>query len=337
MKKTLQIIQFTFINIIAIFALSAQPSAWSGLTPTSSSGSMQGNVLINGVSTVSGDYIAAFGPTGNLVGVYEIQSGFFWISIYGNDGSTSDLMNPGEYFTLQVWDESENKYYEVGGPSLVGEWQGDNTGTKIPNLTLDGDEYINTWTSEINANTLLPIELGHFGLEKRDCNNYTIEWTTETEINNESFTVQRSIDDIYSFEDIAKIDGAGTSTSKLRYSYDDVIELRGNHSIYYRLKQTDFDGEWSLSNVIQSEYDCGNHAELGAYPNPFNTMINIEVPITETSVITVYDTQGKLVYTIENQKEINTIQTGDWPIGLYHINHYQLGKLIDSKKILKQH
>jgi Secretion system C-terminal sorting domain len=142
----------------------------------------------------------------------------------------------------------------------------------------------------------LPIELLKFTATK--CNNdVCLDWTTATETNNDYFTVEKSTDGIY-FEEVSVVDGAGNSTTVLNYSSLDDEPYQGVS--YYRLKQTDFNGSISYSNVEEINFN-GNTADfsLNVYPNPndgsaFNLMVNANKG--EEVLVVVYDATGKETY-----------------------------------------
>jgi len=73
-------------------------------------------------------------------------------------------------------------------------------------------------------------------------------WNTGSEHNNDYFTLERSRNG-YDFEVLAIVDGAGNSTSQLHY---EEFDLDPYPSTYYRLKQTDFDGQFVYSQTISS-------------------------------------------------------------------------------------
>ena len=92
----------------------------------------------------------------------------------------------------------------------------------------------------------LPIELISFNATEM-LDEIKIDWTTQSEINNDYFSVERSFDgkEFYALENIS---GAGNSTTQLTYSYNDHNLLAGAR--YYRLKQTDYDGNFKYSDII---------------------------------------------------------------------------------------
>ena len=93
------------------------------------------------------------------------------------------------------------------------------------------------------------------------------EWSTALELNNNYFTLQKSSNG-EAFAEVAKINSQGNTTHGFRYSYSDTdpyLEMS-----YYRLKQTDYDGKETYSNVVAVEFSSQAWASLKAYPSPFN-------------------------------------------------------------------
>jgi hypothetical protein len=107
------------------------------------------------------------------------------------------------------------------------------------------------------SNTALPIELLYFNATPNQ-KIVDLTWATASELNNESFTVERSIDGL-TWETVLTVSGAGTTNQRTDYSNEDTRPLSGLS--YYRLKQTDFDGQFTYSN-IKSVYMNTENAEL---------------------------------------------------------------------------
>ncbi len=93
---------------------------------------------------------------------------------------------------------------------------------------------------------LLPIELISFEGKKQGTNNMLI-WSTQSEINNDYFTIEKTIDG-ENFEVVGTQNGSGNSNSVLNY---DLVDINVKNGInYYRLIQTDIDGKKKTSNLI---------------------------------------------------------------------------------------
>ena len=85
----------------------------------------------------------------------------------------------------------------------------------------------------INCSVVLPIELLYFNASKTTCSQNTLTWSTATEINNDHFDIERSIDGL-NFIKIKEISGAINSTLAITYNYLDSSPDNGLN--YYRLK-----------------------------------------------------------------------------------------------------
>lgn len=96
----------------------------------------------------------------------------------------------------------------------------------------------------------LPIELLHFQAKQlRD--HVVLNWSTSTEINNDFFTIERAGTD-HRYFPILTENGAGTSRHVLHYQRSDRSPLSGTN--YYRLKQTDFDGQYAYSIPVRVDF-----------------------------------------------------------------------------------
>lgn len=97
----------------------------------------------------------------------------------------------------------------------------------------------------------LPIELIFFKATQQG-NGVNLSWATASEQNNDYFTVERSCDGLI-WEQVLTQNGAGTSIHRLDYWANDFRPIHGLS--YYRLKQTDYDGQFSTSNIVSVVID----------------------------------------------------------------------------------
>ena len=150
--------------------------------------------------------------------------------------------------------------------------------------------------------TVLPVELTSFTavVAKQNVN---LNWSTATELDNSGFAVERSIDN-QTWSKIAFIKGAGTSTRITHYSYTDNPQQAGK--IYYRLKQTNFDGSFKYSNTVEVSMTAPAEFTLNQnYPNPFNpsTKISYSIPKASHVKLIIYNMLGKEVVKLVDNKE----------------------------------
>ena len=138
----------------------------------------------------------------------------------------------------------------------------------------------------------LPIELTSFDA-KCNSNNVAINWTTASEINNDYFNIERSRDAI-NFADIAKIAGAGNSSSIRRYSYIDSNPFNGIG--YYRLKQTDFNGQSQSFDWVSTNCNKESAFVFNAYCNQSNGLvIDLQSQNEDSYTAILYDNNGRII------------------------------------------
>lgn len=102
-----------------------------------------------------------------------------------------------------------------------------------------------TISGSSGSGSALPIELIYFNATPNQ-KLVDLTWATASELNNDFFTVERSQDG-NTWEVVATVNGQGTTTQRTDYSDVDSRPFSGLS--YYRLKQTDYDGKFSYSQI----------------------------------------------------------------------------------------
>ena len=98
-----------------------------------------------------------------------------------------------------------------------------------------------------NAAGILPIELTSFTVSATEYG-YTFNWVTASEVENDYFTLEFS-ENGEEFIAIDYVSGAGTTSETTEYEY--VWEAKPTADIlYFRLKQTDYNGEFTYSDIL---------------------------------------------------------------------------------------
>jgi hypothetical protein len=115
----------------------------------------------------------------------------------------------------------------------------------------------------------LPIHLTAFNVEQKN-NNCVLSWTTESEVNNKGFDLERSADG-KTFESIAYIPASAALNTTNSYNFTDESPYNGLN--YYRLKQVDLNGDVTYSWVVKTSIKSGN---INIYPNPSTNVVNIK-------------------------------------------------------------
>lgn len=171
-------------------------------------------------------------------------------------------------------------------------------------------------TATTDCSAALPVELASFNgaWKNREIH---LNWLTATETNNSHFVVERS-NDAKTWSAFDLVDGMGTSAQATNYSAID--ENPNNGLNYYRLKQFDFDGSMTYSDIIA--VSAHSNQEVQLYPNPANdrVMINsshffsrIEITDVKGSII-LKKTYPSIQQTILN---LSTLRGGIYYVSIY--------------------
>lgn len=179
--------------------------------------------------------------------------------------------------------------------------------------------------------SVLPIELVSFDAQINH-NIVAIHWATATEVSNDFFTIEKC-NDMINWEFVTTHKGAGNSNQYLSYQYIDNKPMYGIS--YYRLKQTDFDGQFKYFSpvVVKNELGFTNEIEVNIYPNPSHGIFNIQINSKiEKGEMKITNNLGQIVasYPIANNQHfpIDITQFGK---GIYQV------LILDKSSILQSH
>jgi len=151
-------------------------------------------------------------------------------------------------------------------------------------------------------NDPLPIDLLYFKA-KIENGQVFLKWATATEINNDYFTIERSID-AHKWKTIAYLPGAGNSNHTRYYDYSDNNPAYGVS--YYRLKQTDYDGQFEYFDPVAVQYKSKSSMDVEII-NIRSKSDNLNIALNNNgfeAVLDIVDLQGRVVY----QHKINNSQ-----------------------------
>ncbi|MFT6138526.1 MAG: hypothetical protein ACJA0U_001277 [Salibacteraceae bacterium] len=168
---------------------------------------------------------------------------------------------------------------------------------------------------------ILPIELIDFSAESKG-SYVELNWITASEINNDYFNVERSIDGV-NYRSISTVSSYGNSTQTSNYSIIDDSPLLGLS--YYRLKQTDYDGETSYSDIEAVSFNRTKSLSLKIYPNPASSQITID---SESAIesIDIFNIYGSLVQT----ETASTFSVESLANGTYIVNIKTKNEIVRS-------
>jgi hypothetical protein len=178
----------------------------------------------------------------------------------------------------------------------------------------------------------LPIILVDFTAISTE-NGVEISWTTASEINNDFFLLERSFDGI-TWVAIAKIKGCGTSSYMQEYEFFDTHSKYLTH--YYRLKQTDYDGKYTYSNIISATIYFQENSIFTIFYDSLRESIIIDCADStqqDIKIIEVLSLQGNVLF--KTQSYSRKINTRSFMPGMYYVYIEFSHSFITQKILLK--
>lgn len=223
----------------------------------------------------------------------------------------------------QRWEPITRGWYPPAGI------QSNPTGTSTLATGING---FNSWWTLSSAANPLPVTLVEF--QGKRMNDYNLlEWTTLSELNNDRFEIEKSADGT-SFQWIGTVNGNGTTTTPNMYKFRDVNPASGNN--YYRLRQVDFDGTASYSNVINIVFRMTGTPLV--FPNPAlkGTLLSVNDNESVIRIIQVTDMSGKIVLQFQDNGWNSGISTDDLAQGTYLLRFITLDDQVQTHPLVIQ-
>ncbi len=238
---------------------------------------------------------------------------------YGVDMISVDLsidgLNWTEYDVVNVPQSLGSTFYE--GVSVLDFNQIEANYILITSLSNHGGTCTGFSEMKVNLSSVLPIELSMFNVKcSQEEGGVNLDWRTATEINNDYFTVERSID-AFNWEGIAHIAAKGMDGKGSIYQF---LDNKVGGTLYYRLVNTDIDGQSQYSNV--KVVQCTDEEISGiTASNPFTHLLQFTYKSESTTTYSLTSSSGQIMYignssSTEPNIEINT--TG-WSSGIYFL------------------
>ena len=191
------------------------------------------------------------------------------------------------------WEESGNHTASLGMASR-------------PIVKREGATGWSNWGFGAGGLNPLPIELIDFTVEQKAAS-VELKWRTASELNNAQFVIERSSDAV-NFDALLSVPGAGNSNVVLEYMELDQNPLAGIS--YYRLKQIDFNGDFTYSPIKPVNFSASNGLLLNSW-NLSEGTLNLDISTTEKIVtIVVYDVSGRTIKKSDFNGSDNSFQIG---------------------------
>jgi hypothetical protein len=243
---------------------------------------------MGGFNTVSSGNVYAI-PNDDVFRTYR----FYYDPVSG----VSEIFVNGASVWSNDGPDNRNMYWTGSGNLVVGNLM-DGTGA---NETI----FDNLRIYEV-TNILLPVEWLFFNASlANNSQSVQLSWGTASEQYNDYFTIERSLD-ATNWQEVSRVSGAGNSSVVNTYNLLDKNPPCG--TLYYRLKQTDFNGEYKFSDIVAVNISCNYSVNI--YPNPTANFLTVEC-ISETDFIKeikLVDITGSVIHFIPTQVNNKTYQ-----------------------------
>lgn len=282
---------------------------------------MRGNIYASGqTSSNTGIALNGFqnvhsGGSDAFMVIFDSTGVRNWSSYFGNTANDDswDIYVQGNGYPT-------NPIYLVGNTSSAAGIA--TTGAHQTTYAGGGDAYLTKifWISP------LPVELIDFSAE---CNtdNIIFSWTSIIEINNDYYTLEKSAD-MLTWQTVARIPGTGNSNVINHYDY--VLSAHQVDEKYFRLTQTDFNGE--VKSYPPVSIECGyDELTISIYPNPASDFLSLQSN-GKIERVEIFDMKGQLVKLIAGNMYHITI--ADLVPGVYLLNTY-VNEQVFRTKIIK--
>ncbi|MDQ3050812.1 MAG: T9SS type A sorting domain-containing protein [Bacteroidota bacterium] len=147
--------------------------------------------------------------------------------------------------------------------------------------------------------TPLPVELIHFDAYPKE-QVILLNWITASEIENHGFEIWRATTPP-DFNYLGWSEGKGTTSTTNEYYFEDA-DVTTNTSYYYKLKQVDFNGVFTYTDVVLARLSSKGFT-VSAMPNPYMGTTNITVHLTMGAMVnvSVFSALGQEVLIWENK------------------------------------
>jgi hypothetical protein len=189
-----------------------------------------------------------------------------------------------------------------------------------------------------SSTTLNPLPISLLNFDAVPVNNFVkVSWTTTSELNNDYFLVQKSIDGV-NWSNIGTVKGAGNSEKLVKYSFNDMNPVNGVQ--FYRLQQFDINGESEFTSVVPVRFNTNSNNEtVTVYPNPAtgNTLnVNINSNDEGNANVSIINNLGQKVLEFNNLTGTAfTFDINDLASGIYTVQVSSEAGLVNTQLIKK--
>ncbi|WP_181306392.1 T9SS type A sorting domain-containing protein [Rufibacter sp. XAAS-G3-1] len=313
--------QATVATTVTRCASASAPAIWPTVTLSVTSASQ------NKVVKSSPQSICNFSSFELSVGALQTSTTY---SVLESDEFIVEEVGPGKFSLIALVEDESN------------------LGLKI--ITVTATNSCGSTSAQLKVNVIecglanpLPVELTSFeGVFAKTAVKLT--WQTASEKDNDFFAVERSANG-QEFVKIGQVQGNGNSQMLQNYTFTDAQPSAG--TVYYRLKQVDYNGAFEYSKVIAVQVkalvEVKGFTVNTVYPNPFSSedVLTAEIELKQAGELTLslVDVTGKTLQStsVHGQAGLQSVTfafTKNVPAGIYFLRVYQADQ-VEVHKLVK--
>lgn len=236
--------------------------------------------------------------TGNETGTNDVR-----VSYMGPMGNTSYLASIPAIV------------YNSTSQSAFASWQGDDNTAPL----VDNENEI--FGQALTMQASLPVTWLSFTASNQNNTAVLLRWSTASEVHAADFVVQKSTDGRL-WRNLGTVMATGYANTVSDYSFTDDQPATGKS--YYRILQRDRDNRSTYSKT--ASVAIGENRQLAVFPNPVNTSLTVQLPVSGEATVKVFSHEGKLVKMQQLTAASTTLDVGLLSPGLYHVQVYQQHK-----------
>lgn len=193
-------------------------------------------------------------------------------------------------------DSSYTLRFKVRTPATIAELSTVVNTARITGQNIFGDIFVDDGTATFALGAPTPVKMTSFTVKKEN-SNAVLRWTTSSEIKNDHFEIERSVDGL-NFSKMGEVIGNGTTALAKNYSYPDALINVSSKILYYRLRIVDIDAKSTFSQIVALRLDGSIVLSgLTVYPNPFTSNIKLQLQSSkeESSSVRLINMNGQEV------------------------------------------
>ena len=186
-----------------------------------------------------------------------------------------------------------------------------------------------TYTINYTAGPL-PITLGEFTATPNSCT-AALNWKTLSEANSDKFEVEVSTTNGTSYEKIANVAAAGTSSDVRSYGYN--YSMQTGVVYLFRLKFVDKDGNYTYSDT--RKVSCNSRVQITLAPNPVHNSFELRGLSAGKNNVTVYSANGQMVASEVISQTQGSVNVSRLASGMYNVRVTDQTGLSTTIQIIK--